>query len=458
MQLPYWIRQENNEKKLIKTKELNPKLISNKEEDIKKFLPGSLVSKTREKIESCCAGIADRTLSLQYHQFANQLEDNELNLKDIKTYKLSEAEVEKYSEAIKKIGASKDASGKQFYTRNINIDIGGFSLEVAKELGYDYLRGNYILVSTEQRKCDNLRKYISFEKPLIKKFFDDYKNVVQILLGEALIGRYYNIDKSSFLATIASNPESIFNIEMIFDTPIDAIAKLKKIKEAEKELINNVYRIKDRKFLRNLLCDIEEIISKHGPLDRISDKELILKDKVDYFKFNLQSIDLYCLRTKKGIPIFIFFDYDNIMKESYRREDCIILNGEGTDSINVLIDLGIIGYSPYLGLERAANMIINKRKDHLNKFLENNPESSEEIRKLFLEELMRKEEIPENARELLLDIQSLVENKKDKNVFYGLKSKIFMVYPLIQNEILYEMLNRLLQNSNLITKVDKTKN
>lgn len=449
MQLPYWIRQENHEK--IKTKELNqPKLISNTEEldqpklisnreDIKKFLPGSLVSKTRERIESGCAGIADRTLSLQYRQFESQLEDNELNLKNIKTYKLSEAEVEKYSEAIKKI------SGQQIYTRNINIDIGGFSLEVAKELGYDYLRGNYILVSTEQRKCDTLRKYISFEKPLIKKFFDDYKNIVQILLGEALIGRYNNIDKSSFLNTIASSPESIFNIEMIFDTPIDAIAKLKKIKEDEKELINNVDRIKDRKFLKNLLCEIEDIISKHGPLDRISDKELILKYKVDYFKFNLQSIDLYCLRAKNGIPIFIFFDYDDILKENYRREDCIILNGQRTDSINVLIDLGIIGYSPYLGLERAANMIINKRKDNLNKFLDNNPESSDEVRKLFLEELMRKEEIPENARELLLDIQYLVDNKKDKNVFYGLKNKIYMVYPLIQNEILYEILNRALQ-------------
>ncbi len=443
MQLPYWIRQENHEK--IKTKELDkPKLINR--EDIKKFLPGSLVSKTRERIESCCAGIADRTLSLQSRQFESQLEDNELNLKNIKTYKLSEAEVEKYSEAIKKI------SGQQIYTRNINIDIGGFSLEVAKELGYDYLRGNYILVSTEQRKCDTLRKYISFEKPLIKKFFDDYKNIVQILLGEALIGRYNNIDKSSFLNTIASSPESIFNIEMIFDTPIDAIAKLKKIKEDEKELINNVDRIKDRKFLKNLLCEIEDIISKHGPLDRISDKELILKYKVDYFKFNLQSIDLYCLRAKNGIPIFIFFDYDDILKENYRREDCIILNGQRTDSINVLIDLGIIGYSPYLGLERAANMIINKRKDNLNKFLENNPESSDEVRKLFLEELMRKEEIPENARELLLDIQYLVDNKKDKNVFYGLKNKIYMVYPLIQNEILYEILNRALQ------KIKKQKN
>lgn len=439
MQLPYWIRQKSkNEKFLIKTKELDqPKLISSREEDIKKFLPDSLVSKTREMIESCCAGIADRTLSLQYRQFEEQLENNELNLENIKTYNLSEAEVEKYLEAIKKI------SGEQFSARNINIDIGGFSLEVAKELGNDYLRGNYILVSVEQRACDNLRKYISFEKLLIKKFLDDYQNIEQILLGEALIGRYAHIDKSSFLTMIASSPESIFNIEMIFDTPIDAISKLKKIKEDEKELINNIDRIKDRKFLRNLLCNIEEIISKHGPLDRIPDKELILKDNVDYYKFNLQSIDLYCLKAKNGIPIFIYFDYDNIMKDNYRRDDCIILNGKRTDSINVLIDLRIMGYNPYLGLERAVNMIINKRKDNLKKFLENNPESSEEIRKLFLEGLMRKEEIPEEAKELLLDIQYLVDNKKDKNFFYSLKSKNYMVYPLIQNEILYEILMKL---------------
>lgn len=428
MQLPYWIKQENKVT----------------EEDIKKFLPNSLVSIIREKIESCHTLIADRTLSLQYRQFKIQLEDDELNLENIKTYNLSDAEIEKYLEAIKKIGASKDVNSKHFSTRNINIDIGGFSLEVAKELGNDYLRGSYILISTKQRECDSLRKYISFEKSLIKKFFDNYKNIEQILLGEALIGRYnIHIDKS-FLDIIARSPESIFNIEIFFDTPLETIAKLKKIREDEKELLNDIERLKDINFLKNLLYSIEEIISKHGSLDRLPDKELILKNRVDYYKLNLQSIDIYCLRVKNGIPIFIYFDYNNIMKENYRRDDCIILNGQNTDNLNILIDLGIIGYSPYLGLERAVDIIVNKRKDKFKRFLANNPESSEEVRKFFLEELMKKEEIPDDAKELLLDIQSLIDNKKDKNFFYKLgKNKAYMSYPLIQNEILYEILMRL---------------
>ncbi len=421
MQLPYWIKQKNKE-----------------EEDIKKFLPGSVVSITREKIQSYCAGIADRTISLQYRQFRMQLEDRELNLENIKTYNLSDAEVAKYLEAVQKI------SGAQISTSNINIDIGGFSLEVAKELGENYLRGNYILISTRQRYCDSLRRYTSFDASLIKKFFDNYKNLEQILLAEALIGRNAHLDIKSFLTTITRNPESIFNIEIIFDTPITAIAKLKKIKEDEKVLIENADRIKDRKFLRNLLFNIEEIISKHGPLDRIPDQELVLKNNVDYYKLNLQDIDLYCLKAKNGIPIFIYFDPDNIMKDNYRREDYIILNGQSLHTINVLIDLEIIGYNPYLGLERAANMIIEKRKDRLRRFSENNPEYSEEIRKLFIEELMKKEEMPERAKELLLDIQYLIDNKKDRNFFYNLgKNKIYMIYPLIKNDILYELLNRL---------------
>lgn len=246
---------------------------------------------------------------------------------------------------------------------------------------------------------------------------------------------------------MTNNPESIFNIEMIFDTPNNAISILKNIRENERKLLNDVDKFKDREFLKYLSDNIENITIKHGSLERIPDKEIILKDKVNYYKLNLYSLDVYCLRSKNGTPIFVYFDPDDIMKESCKREDSIILNGTDINSINILIDLEMVGYSPYLGLERAVNIIVRNRREKLRKFLEKDSkdsESSEETKKLFLEELMYEEKVPEKAKELLSATESLVKNGRDKDFFYNLgRSKIYMVYPLTQNEILYEVLFRI---------------
>lgn len=448
MPIPYWIRsikKDNNKDGKIEEKEENK---------LDKFSSDSLVSKTRECISQFCVGIADRTIALQFHQFKTpRKETNELILENRKTYNLSEAEVEKYFEAVKKI-SEKDLINLD---RDINVDLGGFSLEIAQDLGMDYLRKNYILVSTKQRECGTIRKYTSFASSLIRKLFDThYKTMEQILLGEALIGRIYtpatkdmtikikDIEHSSLLSIMTNNPESIFNIEMTFDTPNNAISRLKSVREDERKLLNDVDKLKDRIFLKHLLDNIENITIKHGSLERIPDKEIILKDKVDYYKLNFSSLDVYCMRSKNGTPVFVYFDSDDIMKESYRREDSIVLNGKDINSVNILIDLEMVGYSPYLGLERAVNIIVRNRRENLRKFIEKDPGSSEEAKKLFSEELMREEKVPEKVKELLSTIESLVKNGRDKNFFYSLgRSKIYMAYPLIQNEILYEVLSRM---------------
>lgn len=182
MHIPYWIKSKDD------------KIEEKEENKLYKFSSDSLVSKTREYINQYCAGIADRTIALQFHQFKTpRKEINELVLENRKTYNLSEAEIEKYLEAVKKI-SEKDLInlGRDILDRDINVDLGGFSLEIAQDLGMNYLRDNYILVSTKQRECDTIRKYTSFTSPLIRKLFDThYKTIEQILLGEALIGRIY---------------------------------------------------------------------------------------------------------------------------------------------------------------------------------------------------------------------------------------------------------------------------
>lgn len=453
MYLPYWFfRSERKEKKKIPYW-LESIKIENKEEGNQE---SSLVTKTREYINSFCTEIADKTLALQFRQFKVPREDiKELTIENIKTYKLSDAEIEKYLDAIKKINEKdvdninkiKNISKK---IKNINIDLGGFSLDIGKELGMDYLRGNYILISTEQRNCDIIRKYASFGYPLIKKLLDSHcQEIKQILLGEAIIGKILGK-----LLDI-QNPENMFDIEMEFDTPTNAITKLKKIREEERRLLNDPDRLKDRKYLKNLLDNIEEIVMIHGSLDRIQDIELTIKAKLDYYKINLDRLDIYCLNYREK-TIFIYFDsidnfnlidnFDSIdyiddIKNIYRKDNLTILNGNDSNILNLLIDLKLVGYSPYLGLERAVNMIARTRSERLKRFLEKNPESAD--KKLFLEELMKEEKMPEKAKELLLAIQSLVRNGRDRKFFYTLgKNKIYTVYPLIQDQILYEILSR----------------
>jgi hypothetical protein len=104
--------------------------------------------------------------------------------------------------------------------------------------------------------------------------------------------------------------------------------------------------------------------------------------------------------------------------------------------LNVLIELGVVGYNPYIGLERAANMIIRNRKEQRE-----NTDREEKTNMLNLDE---EENIPERARELLAAIELLVKNKRSKDSFINLGHiGIYMAYPSIQNEILYEMLTRM---------------
>ena len=427
--------------------------------------------------------IADRTISLQYRQFRTPRKElKQLIYDNKKTYLLSDAEIQKYEKYLDRnyhLNGNLDTKKEQLkLSEQIYVDIEGFSIEIAKKLGNNYLRNNFILVSTKQIECDSLRdsyfgKYDKQQQnAVIRKIFNTHRNIIeQILTGEALIGTVNQKD----LGLMVDNPESLFNIEITFDTPNNAISKLKNIRKDERKLLENKGKLKDRAFLKNLLQNIEDVSAEHGSLDRIPDKEINLTEKLDFNKLHLNainmnnsntvigaaehcdpmlsdnsnmlskmpSIDIYCLRSIDGTIIFVYFFADSTLlyrqlklhndeKENYNKDKPIILNGKDIASLNVLMDLGMVGYNPYLGLERAANMIIRNRK-----------EKRENIDKQRFD-LDRYENIPERAKELLTAVELLVENKRDKDFFINLgKIKIYMAYPLIQNEILYELLTRM---------------
>lgn len=386
--------------------------------------------------------IADRTISLQYRQFRTPRKDlKQLIYNNKKTYILSEAEIQKYLKG--SLNGNLNGNSKENILNfmkeqlklsdEICVDIEGFSMTIAKKLGNNYIRNSCVLVSTKQMECDSIRD--SYFSKYIRKVFNIHRNTIeQILTGEALIG----IVNQKDLSLMIDNPESLFNIEIVFDTPNNAISKLKNIRKDERILLENGHKIKDRAFLKNLLQNIEDVSAEHGSLDRIPDKEINLKEKVDFNKLRLDaingipSIDIYCLRSTDGANIFVYFCDDE--KEIYMKDNLIILNGKDIESLNILMELGMVGYNPYLGLERAVNMILRNRKE--NPIIKENP-----IENINGEE---HEKIPERAKELLAAVELLVENERDKDFFINLgQIKMYMTYPLIQNEILYELLTRM---------------
>lgn len=354
--------------------------------------------------------IADRTISLQYRKFRTPRKElRQLILDNKKTYLLSDAEKQKYQKYL-------DINDKNLNSNDdIYIDIDGFSIEIAKKLGINYMRNNYILVSPKQAECDSIRSnHIS---RYIKKVFDVHRNTIeQVLMGEALIG----IDNKKDINLMKDNPERLFNIEIIFDTPNNALSKLKNIRKEEEKILEDNQKLKDRILLKNLLLNIEDISTEHGSLDRIPDKEINLKEKLDFNKLYLDDTDVYCIRSPDGTNVFVYFENDNDgNKETYMNDDIVILNGKDIESLKVLIESGIVSYNPYIGLERAANMIIRNRK----------------------------EDIPERAKELLAAVELLVKNNRDKDFFNNLgQIKIYMTYPLIQNAIIYDLLTKMENN------------
>ena len=388
--------------------------------------------------------IADRTISLRYHQFRTPRKElKQLILDNKKTYLLSEAEKQKYEKCLNGNVASN--GNMPNFKDDIHVDIEGFSIEIAKKFGINYLMNKCILVSTKQIECDSMRdsyhgKYNKQQNAIIRKVFNIHRNTVeQILMGEALIGIVNQKDPIAMM----DNPESLFSIEFIFDTPNNTISKLKKIRNDERTLLENEGKLKDREFLKNLLQNIDDISAIHGSLSRIPDKEIDIKEKVDFNKLRLNDMDIYCLKSADGTNIFVYFFADDKLlfsdDEIYMNDDLIILNGKDIESLNVLIELGLVGYSPYIGLERYANMILRNRKE------ERENVSHIEQKNLFY--LDNDDNVPEKARGLLKAVESLVKNKRDKDFFTGLDNiKIYMTYPLIQNDILYELLTRMENN------------
>lgn len=367
-------------------------------------------------IEDNYFSIADRTISLQYRKFRTPRKElRQLILDDKKTYLLSDAEKQKYQKCLNYNDINPDDE--------IYIDIDGFSIEIAKKLGINYMRNNYILVSPKQAECDSIRSnHIS---GYIKKVFDVHRNTIeQILMGEALIG----IDNKKDISLMIDNPDSLFNIEIILDTPNNALSKLKNIRKEEEKILEDNQKLKDRILLKNLLINIEDISTEHGSLDRIPDKEINLKEKLGFNKLYLDNTEVYCIRSPDGTNVFVYFDNDNDNdndsdndsdKETYMNDDIVILNGRDIESLKVLIELGIVGYNPYIGLERAVNMIVRNKKEN----------------------------IPEKAKELLSAVELLVKNNRYKDFFANLgQIKIYMTYPLIQNEILYDLLTKMEDN------------
>lgn len=382
--------------------------------------------------------IADRTISLRYHQFRTPRKElKQLILDNKKTYLLSEAEKQKYEKCL-----NGNASLNGNFKDDIHVDIEGFSIEIAKKLGNNYLINKCILVSTKQMECDSIRdscpgKYSKQQNAIIRKIFNIHRNTIeQILIGEALIGIINQKDP----IVMIDNPDSLFNIEIEFDTPNNAILKLKNIRNDERTLLENEGKLKDREFLKNLLQNIDDISVTHGSLSRIPDKEINIKEKVDFNRLRLDDMDIYCLKSNDGTNIFVYFFADNKLlfsdDESYMNDDLIILNGKDIESLNVLIEMGIVGYNPCIGLERYANMILRHRKEKSG--------SSSYIEQKNTFYLDNNDNMPERARELLAAVELLVKNNRSKDFFTSLGDiKTYMIYPLVQNGILYELLTRM---------------
>jgi hypothetical protein len=383
--------------------------------------------------------LPDRTISLQFQKFRKPRNDlNELIVKDdMGTYRLNDHEKIKYKQAIHSLMDTHESHLDDNINIDlpeiINIDIEGFSLEVANILGNDYLNGIFILVSINQLNCCSIRNN---NYDILKRLFEGHKKIIeQLLSGESLIGKIYirkKIENGNYLSLVNLDPEEIFNTEINFDTPNNAISRTKKIKDDEIKLYKDYDLIKDRRFLKDIFENIEIITRIHGSIDRIPTEKIYIKEKTDFYKIIFGNLELFCLNIKN--PVFIYFD-DNNNGQNICVKDCIIINGNDDGCVNKLVSLKIIGYNPYLGLERIANMISRIRKEKLRKQI------------IYMEEDDIKN-LPIDVKKLLSAIRYLITHDMDINYFNNLEHqiKIYMIYPLIQNEVLYELITRLEKN------------
>ncbi len=224
----------------------------------------------------------------------------------------------------------------------LRMDATGYSPDLAKKFGEDYLKGHIVFTTVNQRDDIILRDDYSCLRHLINFIYADqefFNLINDITLKEVLMGKiscYYDrLNRKLF-------------IELDLETPGKSVKRIKEIKQEIGTLKTDPYRMLSKtrtEKLKKLVTEPYDISQKYPTLDliRIPERNILpVRKPVECMRESIQEGDVYYLISHRSIVIY----FTTIKPSIYPGDDAdIFLNGTNKNQVlNVLFRHGYIGF------------------------------------------------------------------------------------------------------------------
>ncbi|MEQ8192052.1 MAG: hypothetical protein ABRQ39_29065, partial [Candidatus Eremiobacterota bacterium] len=239
------------------------------------------------------------------------------------------------------------------------MDATGYSPDLAKKFGEDYLKGHIVFTTVNQRDDVILRDDYSCLRHLINFIYADqefFNLINDITLKEVLMGKiscYYDrLNRKLF-------------IELDLETPGKSVKRIKEIKQEIGTLKTDPYRMLSKartEKLKKLVSEPYDISQKYPTLEliRIPERNILpVRKPVECMREAIPEGDVYYLVGQRSIVIY----FTTVKPSIYLGDDAdIFLNGNNKNQVlNVLFRHGYIGFKEDLTntkLEQIASEAI----------------------------------------------------------------------------------------------------
>jgi len=224
----------------------------------------------------------------------------------------------------------------------LRMDATGYSPDLAKKFGDDYLKGHVVITTVNQRDDVILRDDYSCLRHLINFIYADqefFNLINDITLKEVLMGKiscYYDrLNRKLF-------------IELDLETPGKSVKRIKEIKQEIGTIKTDPYRMLSKtrtEKLKKLVAEPYDISQKYPTLDliRIPERNILpVRKPVECMRESIPEGDVYYLVSQRSIVIY----FTTIKPSIYLGDDAdIFLNGTNKNQVlNVLFRHGYIGF------------------------------------------------------------------------------------------------------------------
>ena len=389
----------------------------------------------------------------------------------LKLHELTGSKAEAYTNILKEIGAYQDIVKKEpsFDFSHYEVDKGGCDRRIM-EIAPDYLDNHIVIVTPHQKNMDIIRNNYSFLDPLLEAIMNGAakETIARIaphepLYGELKSGLVNLIEQLNFGANHIVD-EDFFSVTLSLDTPKKAIKKMVEIQKDVSKILDQ----DNDGVLQLLNYDLEDKIASASaelnatyvnitPFILGDASEFIVQDifplqlETSSYKFSTDEIDIYSFKTNKYV--FIYFDKgeDTVDNKNIDIRNFVVINGNDPDNLLAYLrDLKFIDYNfnqffveekmqhiEARDFERYKRTQISGLADEIDKLGQDKDHHSELYHQL---------------KKVHDDIaKDNIGNETDYLKTLPLQVKMQLMFPRVDDPLVYEILSNVNKNEMLMT-------